>query len=468
MHRYLALVSFRIFIPLLTLLLPIISLAQEWKTVGDIYNANESVFMTINDFWVEGDSLIIGGGFDQVGYQGDTLNVRGIMVWDSLDLSGVYGDSPNAIAVFEEQLYIGGPIGFEVDANSVAGYDGQEWFELNGGGTGATSNVYDLEVFDNKLFACGNFGNMGGLDNAGIGAWNGSMWIDVGEIVGAGPPFCMEVFQGDLYVGGDHNQCSPPDIACPSIGRFDGEQWHDLNGGATGAVWAMTVDEENDLLYVGGWLTNVGGGEIDLESVAAWDGQNWQQVADIGFNSNVKGMAMYRGQLYVVGGFWEFSDGTPINHIARFDGVNWQSVDGGANSSCRALVVYKDELYVGGSFTEIGGIEANTLARYYLHPDSVTWGVPDTTINILENTAGLKESFTVFPNPSSGIFHLKFETGSDLPIVVTDMNGRQVFYDNSGWRESLELDLVNQPAGQYLVSKIQHGSLVGTTRIIKR
>lgn len=441
-------------------------LSQEWQTVGDIYSANPMGGITVTDLEASGDSLLIGGFFDQVGFNGDTLNVRGVLVWDSLSYWGLYGDPSEAIMVFDNSLYIGGGLGIELTDDAIAGHNGQEWFSLQGGGSPSTSHVHDLIVYQGKLFACGSFDSMGTLDNSGIGAWNGTEWVDVGEIIGAGPPRCLEIFQGDLYVGGDHNQCYPPQIACPTLARYDGNEWHDTNGGATGAIWAMEADTANDLLYVGGVLTNVGGGEIWLESVAAWDGENWQQVADIGFNSNVSSMAVYRDQLYVGGTFTGLSDDTEMSFISRFDGVNWQSLDGGANNAVVSLEVYKDELYAGGSFDQIGGIEAHGVARYYLHPDSVTWGVPDTTINVLEHVADLGESFNVFPNPSTGTFQLEFQTYTDSPVVVTDMQGRQIYFDNSGWRDALSMDLSEEPPGTYLVNILHMSRLVSTKRIM--
>ena len=103
--------------------------------------------------------------------------------------------------VFQDRLYaigdftrIGG-----VTAHGFASFDGSQWssaglFE---------GRISDLMVFQNELYVTGIFQEIGSIDALNIARWNGENWKVLGDIEYAYVLAAMSVFQGELYVGGD-------------------------------------------------------------------------------------------------------------------------------------------------------------------------------------------------------------------------------------------------------------------------
>ena len=71
-------------------------------------------------------------------------------------------------------------------------------------------------------------------------------------------------------------------------------------------------------------------------------------------------LATYNGDLFA-GGYFT----SPEAYIARWDGVNWNSVGGGVSGSVSNLVEFNGELIVGGGFVSAGGDNSiRRLARW--------------------------------------------------------------------------------------------------------
>jgi hypothetical protein len=88
-----------------------------------------------------------------------------------------------------------------------------------------------------------------------------------------------------------------------------------------------------------------------------------------GTNSSVRAMKAYNGYLYAVGTFTN-AGGIPANHIARWNGVTWDSVGSGIHGGIPySLEVYNNELYVGGAFTMAGNITVTGIAKW----DGINW-----------------------------------------------------------------------------------------------
>jgi len=99
--------------------------------------------------------------------------------------------------------------------------------------------------------------------------------------------------------------------------------------------------------------------------------QAWSSVGTgliNGTTGNVNALAEYEGDLYVAGQFGSAGSNVALS-IAKWDGVNWSSVNigltnGSSIASVNALQVYKNELYVGGSFITAGGNLAMSIAKW--------------------------------------------------------------------------------------------------------
>lgn len=79
----------------------------------------------------------------------------------------------------------------------------------------------------------------------------------------------------------------------------------------------------------------------------------------------------------------------------------------------------------------------------------------------MKESAVPKDAITIYPNPSTGIFHL--EGPSEVQVRITDLQGR-VLLD---WQQVREIDLSDMPAGVYLAElREEAGVLMKTERLI--
>jgi len=333
-----------------------------------------------------------------------------------------------------------------------------------------------MMVFKDSLFIIDPGGGVGGFDDLnGIVGFDGENWFDPGGFTIFGPE-CMEVYKGELYVAGEFGYSWPDWLPVRNVARFDGTTWHDLNGGfANGRVWCMSKDEDHDMLYMGGSFSQSWDG-VTAYRVIRWDGENWHSLGVPWLNDIILSMCFYRGQLYVSGVFTADQYGNPRNHILRWDGAQWQNLGDGLDGVAFKMQVFKDELYVGGQFNWVGDSTflVNDVARWYMDPDSVTWGVPvysPDKDDDNEQTTGFIErinekDWKIFPNPTNGILHVEFSQVQSGAIVLTDLQGRQKQYITIDGHQSVDLNVSSYPAGEYLVNVVRDGSIVGTKRMV--
>lgn len=150
--------------------------------------------------------------------------------------------------------------------------------------------------------------------------------------------------------------------------------------------------------------------------------------------------------------------------LAYFDGYHWQEVPGAGNIEgwVYELQVYKDELYIGGSFPDIAALGAQGVARYYLHPDSVTWGDPDP-ISIPEYQV---KQLILSPNPTSTTFTFQTNQPGPHTYSIFDITGKQA--QNGRVEEGDNVISVEAlPAGLY-VARIESDGRITRGVIVKQ
>lgn len=132
-------------------------------------------------------------------------------------------------------------------------------------------------------------------------------------------------------------------------------------------------------LIIGGNFT--GFGTPAANYIAGWDGSGWHNFAE-GFNERVRALGTYQGQLIAAGLFTATQNGTPMAHIARWDGAAWRPLGAGVTDSSSTATIWcmtetPDGLYVGGSFNSIGGVAATNIARW----DGSAWHAVGTGLD---------------------------------------------------------------------------------------
>lgn len=171
------------------------------------------------------------------------------------------------------------------------------------------------------------------------------------------------------------------------IARWDGTQWLPLNNGLNfsgtqiGLTFEVYDDGNGEKLYLGGTFNRVDGQHIDY--LAAWDGQEWSEPwFGTGPNDSVKDLCVYDDgngpALYAVGCF-EVASGESVRYVAKYDGTGWYDLDGGTVSpGClNACGVYDEgdgpNLFVSGSLNDASGKPMKKIARW----DGAEWHSPD-------------------------------------------------------------------------------------------
>jgi hypothetical protein len=306
---------------------------------------------------------------------------------------------------------------------------------------------------------------MGSLTGVnGFASWDGNQWSAPESVYGFDlGPRVMCVFDGYLWGGGDID-FTTEGVSINNIARFDGEHWYDVNGGMSGTVQAFYPDEEEGRLYAGGSGSLAQFGDVSCpNNVVYWDGENWNPVGiynDI--NYDIKALTKYRGQIYA-GGYFQLNGVT--EKLAYFDGVHWQAVPGAGtiDGAVDALEVYKDELYIGGTYTQMGGLEVPGLIRYFLHPDSVQWGVEDTT---WIDEPSVNSDFNLYPIPAADVVRLNFPVPQTGEIIIFDLQGRRL---KSKWLVGIkecELDLRGVAPGTYEVALFVDGVFLKSKKLL--
>jgi hypothetical protein len=127
------------------------------------------------------------------------------------------------------------------------------------------------------------------------------------------------------------------------VAVWNGRQWLQI-GNLEGRAIAITWHQNK--LYAYGKLTLAG----TAVSLAYWDGTTWTAMPNqISYDTTVT-LASYNNQLYLASGHAFTIDGQAIQHLARWDGNQWQDTDVGVQGMILTMLVRPDGLYVGGTF----------------------------------------------------------------------------------------------------------------------
>ncbi|MEW6251871.1 MAG: hypothetical protein AB1716_14590 [Planctomycetota bacterium] len=178
-------------------------------------------------------------------------------------------------------LYAGGAF---QDRQALVAWDGRTWQHV-GPLFNLGASVSDLAWYDDgfgpMLYAVGGFSQAGGVPARNIAKWDGLVWSPLGSGLIASGIYALEVFQGELYVGGRELR-DAGGVPVSGLARWDGLRWRDVGGGVTGGwsvqVWEFAVYDSGTgpALYVIGAFTRAG--SLNVPGFACWDGSSWSAV----------------------------------------------------------------------------------------------------------------------------------------------------------------------------------------------
>jgi trimeric autotransporter adhesin len=416
----------RIYTSLFILLFSITSLsAQVWTPLGTGING------IVNASEMYRGELYVGGLFTMA----DGSPAANIARWDGNQWHALLGGVNNtvyAMAVYHNKLIVGGTFtqADSLNCKRIASWDGTSWDTLTKGVIGF--GVYALTVHDNKLYAGGKFSQAGYVNNVNnIAVWNDTAWSNVGSgftaYFGVTNVYSLASYQGELYAGGWF-QIASNDSTCYNMAHWDGNIWHNLNGdGPDDYVKSLTVYQGK--LYIGGNFYGTYYG-TPMHYLGTWDGSSYAAVG-LGANDNVNAMYIYGNLLYIGGKFTEVNN-QPMQHITSWNGNQFASLNLGIDTTVKTIVADDGIVFAGGEFSQADGNPASRVAKFS------ELGVSIHEINSI--------AFSIFPNPSSGIFNLNSEEQSLLEIYnASGQLIRSVFISN----KQTEIDLTGEAVGIY-------------------
>ncbi|MCB0759891.1 MAG: T9SS type A sorting domain-containing protein [Flavobacteriales bacterium] len=418
------------------------------------------------------------------------------LYWDSVAFSnaftglignGLYNPVCREILHWNNSIFIAGDLGEMIFDNEeiIIGIDLEtnEPFNLYAGNSNQGT---DAVVYHDTLFVFGQLWHIPGLEIEGNELPQTAAWTPDGEwhFVGGvwvGIPKA-EVYDDKIVVVGFIEQVVQTDwtfSSGTSVVYYEDGVWSAFPGNIQGDVGNVFVDQEHNRLYCTGgymWID----GEL-TSGMIMYDGNQWHKMFQddpLTYGHIVTSVAFYRGQVYA---FEYVGNGTAADgyrHIIRYDGYEWHhEARFGATSSnmisaVQDMVIYKDELYVAGSSMDsLNGepLYPKNIAKLYVHPDSVQWGTPEsipdsgTGIGVLQQ---VNFDLKVFPNPNDAHFHLGVQHPFSGAVLVTDLNGIQLYYENVVGMRRHTIDLGDIAGGTYLVSLVDGGKILATEKVV--
>ena len=206
---------------------------------------------------------------------------------------------------------------------------------------------------------------------------NNYKWIRLGNGIDNGMvhDLCMDSINRKIYISGSFQYVNHVPMKNLSVYDLHTKLWSNVGEGVPNLASCMVLDEEKQILYVGGIFNKVGNRNVQAFNIAAYyiREQVWKALGN-GLNRECSCMVLDKQnhKLYA-GGSFTYSGKKKIHHIGIYDIVKneWIPLDGGAlNGPCRSLVKpTQDDLYVGGLFTHAGknDLHVSYIAKYNIN-----------------------------------------------------------------------------------------------------
>jgi hypothetical protein len=252
--------------------------------------------------------------------------------------------------------------GNETFTETISKYKSQKWnlkpeIVLEEGGT-----IMDMCEHHGKVYLVGNFSTIN-QEIKNIACWDPllSQFSNVkGTLNNMGS--CLTINKEDemLFVGGTFTNVGE-DLSVMNISMFSipNQCWYPLKDAYLNSeCHCLTWDKKRRILYVGGSFTKIG--ELEIQYLAEYhlDTMLWKPFSGGEINGSCRCMCLdeERDCLYVGGLFTKVANTILLSHIGSYDLQTqiWNSFIGGElQGYVNVLLVEKECLYVGGTFSSI-------------------------------------------------------------------------------------------------------------------
>lgn len=294
-----------------------------------------------------------------------------VRTWKALPGNGLACCAVQAMAVYRNDLYVGGLFsetydGSVTNLNNIARFSGNAWHALPHGGL--NGGVSALAVFDGALFVGGTFtGTFDGArtDFNNIVRFDGK-WKTVPHggldntpdvfLVQEGPFISHLYMAGTFTATADGHLTGLGHVADLVQDHYNRLHWHALPNHGLNGYYVIALAKFQGDLYAGGSFTASGDNSVSgLNYIARLHGGTWEPLSGNGLSYQVYALQTFKGSLFVGGNFTSTNDNSVsnLNNIARYDGTSWHVLPGnGLNQPVRSFVVNGKDLYVGGDFNQ--------------------------------------------------------------------------------------------------------------------
>ena len=192
---------------------------------------------------------------------------------------------------------------------------------------GANGLIRQFLVFKEKLYAVGDFNEIGGIKASGIASYDGSQWMAAGEELLMDQVYQIIEFQNRLYVSG-----SSKEVARDGVRKFafwDGARWRHL---------AFTIEGFHMQVYQNSLYLNFG------DKLGKWENDNLSYIDLPKPMKSITHLESANGLLYLRG----VSDEECINstedqwvfncmatgYFLQFDGTSWTELSSNSHGEC--------------------------------------------------------------------------------------------------------------------------------------
>lgn len=319
--------------------------------------------------------------------------------WTALG-SGTNG-AVNALLVLPNgDLIAGGQFGSAggVSALRVARWSAGAWSPLGAGVSSFTVNCLDV-LSSGEVVVGSSFSSVGGVTSQGLALWNGASWLAVsGLLAGSWVSDVKALPNNDIVVvgtlntglgsmrtvlisGGVLTPLAPSTatwntvelmangdlvfggITAPGVGEvatYNGT-WTGLGGPVPGAVWALAVTNNGNLIAAG---ARTGSSVASGGAVAKYDGANWTLLG-APIPPRVNALLRLPDGDVVLGGEFTTFGGAAAYNIVRRHGSTYSALGSGVNGPVQSIARAADgSLVVAGEFFTGGGVTVARLARW--------------------------------------------------------------------------------------------------------
>lgn len=298
--------------------------AQTWSNAVEQFVPH--LGMGVFKFEQYNDKLIVGGGFTE-SYEGELYSR--IFSWDGQTIE-----------------HFG--CGFTNVCDSLSDHT-------------SVAKVRDIEIFQDTIYACGNFNYSGNTQLDGIAKWDGETWLPVdsgfnSQVTG------LRVIGGKLHAVGWFTGSGATNLN--GVAVLENGQWHDpyqtpVFSDLDNAInLVSTILDYEGKIYIGGNFGTTGSEVQDLgvyDPETGWGGVYGWEVGSISF---VSCMGIYQNELVVGGNFSRPQNiNSPGNYVCTFDGENWDDLNSGLFSDVwpsSLNIVY--DLFVDGNDLYVSGL----------------------------------------------------------------------------------------------------------------